>query len=553
MDSVSYEREPVGGSSGIIFEDYNPSTGDRKLFRWSLINPPTGVRISKEGFLSWPDNRGYAREKPYEYTVRIEYDTPGGTVFNESLHSVRILPEPATNDFTELRPSLRGDEGGMLGFSLSEGDGWLAAGEPFPRFGFAQAGPKTGRVRLLAPRSRAEPLPRIACHPTRPRHRLRGFRGQRLNLRSAGRPPHPACHWRARGGSHDCGWSFAILCRLRICLFVRCGRTLAERRSVWIHRLSPHTFTSVAGYPSREIHLSRAWREIVRKGPTRVRSLYSGTMATAGFFRKLSNAPDPDFGDYFSFPCALDGEWIAAAANEDDDDGTNAGAVHLVPETRRRFVHRQRIGSPLAAVGTPCLASGVAGWSVAFCQLRSGRTQSTGAVHVFKQNRRRNGFPPDSSLPFRVAGSGFGLGLAISGNTLSVSAPGHLLCSGSSFRTMEIIRGKALRSFLLRTISGNGRAKSPKCPTEAPGRHPGGMLIAQPPRISPLPPSRTSLVTLAMRTATLRRTRVSAPLARRAYRIPSPQSSRPCPWRTECQRQRMAMPTAMVFRTSSNG
>jgi hypothetical protein len=39
---IGYEREPVGWSN-MIFSGFQPTDQDRKLFRWSLIDPPPGV------------------------------------------------------------------------------------------------------------------------------------------------------------------------------------------------------------------------------------------------------------------------------------------------------------------------------------------------------------------------------------------------------------------------------------------------------------------------------------------------------------------------------
>lgn len=63
-------------------------------------------------------------------------------------------------------------------------------------------------------------------------------------------------------------------------------------------------------------------------------------------FSEMLQAPDPKWGDYFSYPAQVSGGWIAAAENEDDDHGANSGSVHLFEKAGSHFVHRPEIHAP---------------------------------------------------------------------------------------------------------------------------------------------------------------------------------------------------------------
>ncbi len=139
---VDYEREALGWT-GITFTGYQPSSEDRRSFRWSIVNSPPGVSINDSGDIRWPTDFGYARDEPYEFLVRMSYETASGWLSDEVTYSHRVLPASATCNYNELRAwNVAPTAGGMLGFWMASGGDWLAAGEPFLNKTFP------GRVRL---------------------------------------------------------------------------------------------------------------------------------------------------------------------------------------------------------------------------------------------------------------------------------------------------------------------------------------------------------------------------------------------------------------------
>jgi len=472
--TVSYERDSWDAASVTIFEGYQPNDEDKELFRWSLINPPPGASISLEGYVKWPDDRGYARDEPYEFKIRLEYDTPTGTVFDESFQSHRVLPEAATDDYDELRPSIRTEEGGMLGFSLGEGDGWLAAGEPSPRFGFALPGADSGKVRLWR------------FDPTLKTYRESFIIQPGITL-----------------GSESFGAAVSISeARNGLPTRLAVGAPDSDRLrpdgtrrlfvgSVYVYSQDPGGNWQSEGRldpPFEEEYLYfGGWISI--SGSTLIASMEgessqgtsTGALAvfqhdgTRWVLSETLTAPVPTGGDFFSYPCATDGEWIAAAANENDDDGQNAGAVHLFQKEGDRFIHRQRIGSPLpqadALFGERLLLDGPWLFVSAFRE-----NNATGAVHVFKRNGTQWDFQQSLASPFAGAGSGFGLGLAISDDVLSVSAPGDLFLAGGYTPNDGNHPWKGITLFNLR----NGVWKWSRQATDSPGGGAWGFALAQP-------------------------------------------------------------------------
>jgi hypothetical protein len=130
-----------------------------------------------------------------------------------------------------------------------------------------------------------------------------------------------------------------------------------------------------------------------------------------------------DEGDFFSYPCAIDGNWIAAAANEDDEAALDAGAVYLYELVAGTYVYRQKLRSPFpvasALFGERLLLSGEWLFVSAFRE-----NESAGAVYVFRNEGGAWTYFQKLDAPFAEAGSRFGTALSRCENTLVVTALG---------------------------------------------------------------------------------------------------------------------------------
>lgn len=418
---IAYERSS-SGSSGIAFQENLVSDTDRKLFRWSLIGAPIGVTVNASGGIDWPNDSGYARDEPYVFKVRFDYETPNGTLSDEVTYSRRVLPAPATSDQSELRSYRTDQPNGMLGFSTAAGDGWIAAGEPYPGAGVANA----GRVRLWKVSSydgryyeatSLEPGIVSGSHAFGASVSISEKTASRPTRLAVGAPEATA------GTSHtDVGQVYIYAC---------------DAAGIWSREalLDPPV-------PLQSSLYFGGWVSI--SGDTLIASIEgadtagskTGALAvyrhdgTAWSFLQLLQAPVPAAGDFFSYPADQSGEWIAAAANEDDDLGNNTGAVHLYQKQGNQYVHRQQLHAPVPEAGTlfgeRLVIEGP--WLFISSFRESG---NRGAVHVFKLDSGVWNFHQTLTSPFAKAGSAFGVGLAQSGDLLTVSAPGFLMGDAS--------------------------------------------------------------------------------------------------------------------------
>jgi hypothetical protein len=193
-------------------------------------------------------------------------------------------------------------------------------------------------------------------------------------------------------------------------------------------------------------------------------------------FSQLLQAAQPASGDYFSYPADLSEEWIAAAANEDDDQGNNAGAVHLFQKQGTQYLHRQQLHAPVPEAGSlfgeRLLIKGP--W-LFVSSFREHANQ--GAVHVFKLSGGIWNFHQTLTAPFSGAGSAFGIGLSGAGDVLAVSAPGFLF--GSSTIDGSLYPWRGITLFLLEGDSWNWSRQVTECPDSSPGRRTWGYSITQ--------------------------------------------------------------------------
>lgn len=424
---VRYDGEQIGWS--IIPLSEFDSNETHHLFRWSLIDPPVGVWIDNEGGLHWPSGDGYTGLTPHRVTVRIEYDTARGTVSDETVYSRIVLPRPETVDYGLLRSNrIASMAYGMGGYSVDYGGGWLVAGEPFPGFAWPNGdNPNLGRVRLW----------------------YRASDGDAFEERGIFQP---ASGWPEQ--------AFGASVALEVGEGDRPTRLVVGAPEADLNRASPSGLYSAAGYVYVfVIDADGNWREEARLSPPDIaQSLYfggwvdlsgetliasmeghtseginTGALAVFAFNRDIGEwevsqtltAPDAGWGDYFSYPSHVDGEWIAAAANEDDEGGFNAGAVHLFRKTDGEFRHQQKLLAPEPESGAlfgerihlenPWL------FVSAFRE-----KENRGTVYVYKEANGVWQYQQRLENPFITPGSLFGVGLDRRDDLLAVSAPGFL-------------------------------------------------------------------------------------------------------------------------------
>lgn len=466
---VTYERNPIGWNV-MIFDGFQPDDDDRRRFRWSLVDPPPGVYIDTLGGLHWPDDCGYSRPEPYTFTVRIDYETASGWLFDEVIYRQRVLPQPATNNYGELRSyNLPPEANGMLGYSVSAGDGWVAAGEPFPDSSIP------GRMRLW-----------------------------KLNPGNGTYYDHLTFQSELVIGGDSFGASVSLAPAdtqhpLRIAVGAPAASRLGNGGGNITTVGAAHVYTCEPdGTWSKEATLNppviRQALEFGAGVSIQGNTLAAGmpgmngdghnTGATAVFrhdsagwsLSQTLEAEDPAWGDRFGEQVAMEGEWIAAAAPGDDDEGNNAGAVHLYQKVAAGYVHRQIIHAPGPEIGTRFGERMLMTGSWLFASSFRER-ENTGAVHVFRQAGGVWSFHQSLVSPFAVEGSAFGVSLSHSQGVLAVSAPGHLF--GSPEIDGSDYPWKGITLFKLAGESWEWSRQVTESPDSGPDLHTWGFSIAQ--------------------------------------------------------------------------
>jgi hypothetical protein len=426
------------------------------------------------GGLHWPDDRGYARAEPYTFRVRIDYETASGGVSDEVNYNRRVLPRAATNDYSELRSlEMPPQAYGMLGFSTAGGDGWLVAGEPFPGFAACGSG-NLGRVRLWkagAGGGYAE------FQTIQPEFGLGGQAfgaGVSLSNKDGAHPTRLAVGAPEAARIGEASFTQANVGYVCVYAF---GEDSTWSREA---RLDPPVI--------RQGLFFGAWVSI--RGDTLIASMEG--MDTAGMntgalavfrhdgsgwaFSQMLEAPEPAWGDCFSYPADLSDGWIAAAANEDDDQGDNAGAVHLFQQEGAQFAYRQTLHAPVPEAG------GLFGERLMirgpWLFVSAFREQSNrGAVHVFRLSDGSWNFHQTLESPFATAGSAFGVGLSSYGDVLAVSAPGYLF--GSPDIDGSLYPWTGITLFRLDENSWNWSRHVTECPDGSSGSKTWGYSLTQ--------------------------------------------------------------------------
>lgn len=415
---ISYEQNPSGWST-MIFSDYQPTDADRKLFRWSLIDPPPGVYIDASGGLHWADDRGYAREEPYTFKVRIDYETASGSLSDEVTYSRRVLPRPAENNYGDLRVA-QPQAYGMLGISISAADGWLAAGEPFSPPGDEEP----GRVRLWKMNAGGTNYAEhSAIEPEEGAGALAFGASVALSKQDAQHPTRLAVGAPETIREGPSGESRSSVG----CVFIyACDESGSWGLEAQLDPPSTQALLYTGGWVALHGDCLLASMEGMNSaGPNTGAVAVYRHGSTGWEFSQTLEAPDPAAGNFFGYPSGVSGDWIAAAANEDDGAGENAGAVHLFEKQGGEFVHRQKIFAPAPEAGSLFGERLLIRGSWLF--VSSFREQSnTGSVHVYRLEGGTWSHHQTLQSPFAEPGSAFGVSLSCEDNVLAVSAPGFI-------------------------------------------------------------------------------------------------------------------------------
>lgn len=469
---VTYESSASLGMSGVIFDDYSLTDSDRQLCQWSLINPPAGVSISDTGYLSWPEDRGYASQIPYEFKIRVEYKTLSGPVFDEVVYRRHVLPEPAELNFRDFGTYIQPEASGMLGFSIDYADGIFVAGEPFPDFAWQGGGnPNFGRVRLWSFDGDYE----LETGFLQPQS---GLPGQAFGASVAIAPSSGELPLRLVVGAPEAG-------RLQ-----DNGSMLAQAGYVYVFRYesASQTWSQEARLDPPELgSLFNFGGWVAIEGRTLIASIdgadsagtHTGALAVFEYlplegwqFSQQVLAPNPGWGDYFGYPCDIEGEWIAAAANEDDNGANNSGAVHLYQREQGRFNYMQTLKAPVpeedALFGERLLLHGEWLFVSAFRE-----KEAAGAVYVFRLEGEQWAYVQVLEAPFITSYSLFGFSLSVSDNVLAVAAPGYLASSPAEYGW------KGITLFELKEGSWSWSRQTTTDPDSTPNRSTWGFSILQ--------------------------------------------------------------------------
>lgn len=414
---VSYERRPIGWSLS-RFSGYQPTDNDKELFEWSLINPPAGVFIDSLGGIHWHDERGYSRTEPYTFKIKFNYKTPNGWLQDEVTYQRRILPQPATNNYGELRTfNLQPTESGMLGFSLVAADGWIVAGEPFPN------STNPGRVRLWKWNDQNDTWSDTVAFQSDVVIQGDAF-GASLSIS----PRTPTKALKLAIGAPDSAQIGSY------------GETKVSVGAVHLYTANPNnTWSKEVTIPAPLAQqsldfgnsVSIAGQTLVAGMPGRnIPGYDAGALAvyrhdgSQWLWSQTLQAKIPAWGDRFGEAAFLEEGWVAAAAPGDDQMADNAGVVHLFWEEDGVFIHQQQFHSPNPNAddrfGERLLMSG------AWLFVSSYREEENrGAVHVYHRAGGLWSFQQSLISPYAEAGSAFGMAMSISHDVLAVSAPGY--------------------------------------------------------------------------------------------------------------------------------
>jgi len=402
--------------------DISLNTSDKRFVRYSLINPPAGVFLNEYSKIVYPTAEFGEGSVEVPIHVRYEMDTLAGVVSDEIEFVQELLPTPPRSGTLENWNRMGSGPGAVLGFSMASHGRWLIAGEPY--LGDSSLSAPTGSAYLF----RVEPSGTVNTHKTltpavgKPGEQfggsvaVRDAEGDLPPVAVVGAPI-------ARGGP---GGNFPRVGRIDV--FER------DDAGTWLQVASLAPPAPVANlYAGGWVDVSRdvlvaSVEGAASAGPfTGAVAIYRRSQATPSWeWAQTLTAPDAGAHDYFGYPLSVQGNWIAAAANEDDEAGMNAGAVHLFEMVDGLYIHRQKLLSPepqpWALFGERLKL--FEDW-LFVSALR--QDSNRGAVYVFRLIGGSWLFQHRLDAPFVTDNSGFGAALSAHEDTLCVTASGSVL------------------------------------------------------------------------------------------------------------------------------
>lgn len=410
--------------NSISYLRLNPHLSDeeKSFLQWSLLRPQVGVTITADGDMRWPSTEVYGGFTEFPVGVRIDYETPNGTLSQETCFTQVLLPPSPTQSWSDTWKAYGTAPGSNLGYSLASDGALFIAGEPHR----SDDRPDAPAGQALIARYDATTgvvVDRVTLMP------LSGGAGEAFGASvgvSAERGDTPAI---AVVGAPEATFSdggvLANCGRIEIFEQTEAAQWLAVAAispqspaqdlffGGWVDVDGDTIVASIEGADSQgpftgavEVHLRDAASEVWQ---------YAQTLT----------APDAGSFDYFGWPVAIDGDWIAAAANEDDDNGLNAGAVHLFQRTVSGFTHRQKLLGHQAGSLFGERIHLVDDWLFvsAFRETLENESVYEGAVYVYKLTDDTWAFHQRLTGPFTDVASTFGFALDTFGDTLAISAP----------------------------------------------------------------------------------------------------------------------------------
>lgn len=194
-------------------------------------------------------------------------------------------------------------------------------------------------------------------------------------------------------------------------------------------RLTPDPLMDVENFGSG-VAIDGAWAAVGARGTSQTPGAAAVYEVVGGALveRQWLSASDGAAHNHFGLRLAIDGDTLVVAANRDDENGVDAGAVYVFERDGGTWGETQKL---LAADGA---ANDWFGSSVALSgdRLAVGAYQhgipevNGGAVYVYLRNPSSGLWELDQKLTPSDIGPGFGFGasVAIDGDTLIAGAPG---------------------------------------------------------------------------------------------------------------------------------
>jgi len=411
---VQYEGYRLG-ASGVLLEELDDS---RSLLRWSLINPPPGVRISETGFISWDTSIGSRSSEPLTFRVRAEYDTASGIMSDETTLTYILQGPPPENDWSTFRASsFTQKAGALMGWDMAQAGGWLAATEPF-----IHTSGEAGSVRLWQQSHLGSWSQVVNLQPHFQQSNQAFGASTALTTLDSSEVLAIGAPRFSNGSSSSAG-----------AIYLYQELENAEWNSSW----GPAGFLTVE-YDSHDLRFGSSLdfdgNILVASAPGH--EGVTNTIDSGAFYlfekdesgqwaetHEIINPSENTWNDEFGFPSEIDGSWIAVAATGDDDQAENAGAVYLYQKQGADWIQQQKVFSQSAAAedrfGSRLCLSGE--WLFIGAPDADG---GKGVVEIFKLLGGE--WIPNQSLTLHPTEEPqfFGASIDRKGETLIISSPG---------------------------------------------------------------------------------------------------------------------------------